>query len=196
MKKILNIVWNVLEVLIIIYVILIISFMSFSNKYGYSELGKYVLDVDNNQFLVIKKTKDIKTGDLVYYYSIVNEKYRIVYSNLSSINEDKSYTFDNGEKVFSTKIIGKSHRRIPIIGFILNNVKSKVNFFFFVLLPILFVFLYQAYEFILDIYKKRCKKEKKEKKTEEKKTEEKKKVKPKKEVKEKDKKVKRKKTQK
>ena len=111
MKKVLNITWNVIQVLIIIYVILVIIFMSFSNKYGYSQIGRYVIDVDNNEFLVIKKTNDIKEGDLVYYYSIVKEKYRIVYSNVRSINEDNIYTLDNEAKIVKSKIIGKSDRK-------------------------------------------------------------------------------------
>ena len=96
MKRVLNITWNVIQVLIVIYVILVILFMNTSNSYGYSQIGKYVLDVDNNQFLVIKKTNDIKDGDIVYYYSVVHDKYKIVYSNVKSI-EDESYVLDNGE---------------------------------------------------------------------------------------------------
>lgn len=151
MKKGLNTVWNVIQVLIIIYVISIISFMFFSNKYGYSQMGKYVIDVDNNEFLVIKKTNNIKEGDLVYYYSVVKEKYKIVYSNVKSINEDKTYLLDNGDKITKTKILGKTDRKIPVIGFILNNVKEKVNFLLFVLFPILIVFAYQVYKFIIGI---------------------------------------------
>ena len=149
--KALNIIWNVIQVVIIVYVISIITFMFFSNQYGYSQIGKYVFDVDNNEFLVIKKTNIIKKGDLVFYYDIVKEKYKIVYSNVNTINEDKTYTLDNGERLTSSRIIGKSHRKIPVIGFILNIVKEKVYFLLFVLLPILIVFVYQVYKFIIGI---------------------------------------------
>lgn len=151
MKKVLNIVWNVIQVLIIIYVISVIIFMSFSNKYGYSQIGRYVLDVDNNEFLVIKKTNDIKEGDLVYYYSIVKEKYRIVYSNVKTINDDKSYTLNNDDEIIKSKIIGKTHRKIPVIGFVLNMMKYKINFLLFVVFPILIVFGYHVYNFIIEI---------------------------------------------
>ncbi len=147
----LNIIWNVIQVVIIVYVISIITFMFFSNQYGYSQIGKYVFDVDNNEFLVIKKTNNIKKGDLVFYYDIVKEKYKIVYSNVNTINEDKTYTLDNGERLTSSRIIGKSNRKIPVIGFILNIVKEKVYFLLFVLLPILIVFVYQVYKFIIGI---------------------------------------------
>lgn len=150
MKKTFGIIWNVLQVLIIIYVISIVSFMFFSNKYGYSEIGKYVFDVDNNEFVVIKRTNNIKEGDLVYYYSIVKEKYKIVYSNVKSIDEDKVYTLDNGQRIALSKIIGKTDRKIPIIGFILNNVKEKISFLIFVLFPLLIVFAYQVYLFIIE----------------------------------------------
>ena len=151
MKKALKIIWNIAQVLIIIYVILIVLFMLTSNRYGYGQIGKYILDVDNNQFLVIKKTNSIKTGDIVYYYSIVNEKYKIVYSNVQSINEDKTYTLDNGEVIDYTKMIGKSHRRIPVIGYILNSMKNKINFLLFCILPILIVFIFHVYKFIIEI---------------------------------------------
>ncbi len=149
--KTLNIIWNIIQVIIIVYVISIISFMFFSNEYGYSQIGNYVFDVDDNEFVVIKKTNNIKKGDLVFYYDIVNEKYKIVYSNVSSINNDDTYTLDNGEKLIKSRIIGKSNRKIPVIGFILNVVKEKVYFLLFVLLPILIVFVYQVYKFIVSI---------------------------------------------
>jgi len=157
MKNVLRITWNIIQVLIIIYAVLIILFMSFSNKYGYSQIGKYVITVDNNEFLVIKKTNNIKDGDLVYYYSIVKEKYKIVYSNIDSINEDETYTLDNGEKIHNDKIIGKTYRKIPVVGFILNNVKEKVNFLLFVLFPVLIVFIYHVYKFIIGRDYKRIK---------------------------------------
>ena len=146
-----------MQVLIIIYVVLVISFILISNKYGYGEIGKYVLDVDNNEFLIIKRTDDIKNGDLVYYYTIVNEKYKIIYNNVNSINDDKTYTLDNGEKILKFKIIGKSYRKVPFIGFILNNVKNRISFLLFVLLPMLIVFIYNIYKFIITINYKRIK---------------------------------------
>ena len=157
MKKVLNIVWNAIQVLIIIYVISVIIFMSFSNKYGYGQIDQYVIDVDNSEFLVIKKTDDIKEGDLVYYYSVVKEKYKIVYSNVKSIDDDNSYTLDNGDRIIKSKIIGKSYRKLPIIGFILNMLKYKINFLLFVILPILVVFLYHLYKFIIYMDYKRVK---------------------------------------
>lgn len=154
MKKGLNITWKVIQILIIIYAISVISFMNTSNSYGYSQIGKYVLDVDNNEFLVIKKTNDIKIGDIVYYYSIIDERYRIIYSNVKDINDD-TYILVNGEKIVESKIIGKSHRRIPLIGFILNNVKEKISFFLFVMFPVLIVFGYNVYKFIIEIKNKK-----------------------------------------
>ena len=153
MKRVLNITWKVIQILIIIYVILVILFMNTSNSYGYSQIGKYILDVDNNEFLVIKKTDDIKDGDIVYYYSVVREKYKIVYSNVKN-TEEESYILDNGERIVKSKIIGKSYRKIPLIGFILNNVKEKMGFFLGVIFPILIVFGYNVFKFVVEIRKK------------------------------------------
>ncbi|MBQ9018990.1 MAG: hypothetical protein IJ097_01595 [Bacilli bacterium] len=147
MKKVINIVWNILQVIIVIYVILIVSFMFFSNKYGYSEIGKYVLDADNNYLLIIKKSKDIKIGDYIYYYSVVDEKYKIVSDNVTTI-DDKLYNTNNNKNINKTMIIGKATKKIGGIGFILNKMDDKFSFLFFVLIPIFIVFVYQVYKFI------------------------------------------------
>lgn len=157
MKRVFSIIWNIIQIIIVIYVVLVILFMLTSNKYGYSQIGNYVLDVDDNEFLIIKKTNNLKNGDLVYYYSIVKEKYKITYSNINSINDDKTYTLVNNEKIDSYKIIGKTYRKIPIIGYILNSMKEKINFLLFCLLPLLIVFIYNIYKFIIVINKEKKK---------------------------------------
>lgn len=156
MKKSLLIAWDILQILIVIYVVLVVLFMSISNGYGYGEINKYVIDVDNNEFLIIKKTDRIKEGDLIYYYSIVKDRYKIVYSNITAINDEESTCIlDNGEEILTNRIVGKTYRKVPVIGFILNMLRYKINFILFVILPILIVFIYQVYKFIVGMNYKR-----------------------------------------
>ena len=56
MKKAFKVIWNIIQIIIIIYVILIVSYMSISNRYGFSETSNYVLNVDKDQLSVIKKS--------------------------------------------------------------------------------------------------------------------------------------------
>lgn len=154
MKKTFYIIWDIVQIFIIVYVVLITAFMFFSNKYGYTEFGKYVLKNDNNgDLLIIKKSSDIKEGDNIYYYSVVKEKYAIEKDIVKRVNE-KDYEISNNF-VSKSKVIGKSSRKIVLLGKILNRLESKVGFLVFVLLPMLVVFLYQVYDFIVSISNKR-----------------------------------------
>ncbi len=151
MKKTFKIIWIIIQILIIIYAILIVSYMSISNRYGFSETTNYVFNVDNDQLFLIQKAKKFKVGDKVYYYSVRNEKYKVFSSKV--VEEGKSYIFSNGDKIPAAKLIGKKSIKVPIVGFILNRLKNSVFFLLFVSFPILLVFGYRMYKFIKGIIK-------------------------------------------
>lgn len=151
MKKAFNIIWNIIQILIIIYVISIVSYLSVSNRYGFSETTNYVFNVGNDQLSVIEKSTDLKKGDTVYYYAVENEKYKIFSSEV--VEEGKSYIFSNGEKIPAAKLIGKKSTKIPLIGFILDRLKNSFYFLIFVSAPILIVFGYQIIKFIKGLIK-------------------------------------------
>ena len=157
MKKTLRIIWNIIQVIIIIYVIVVTTLMFLSNDYGYTEVGNYVFnDTDKGDLLLIKKTKDIKENDTIYYYSTENNKYIITSNKVISIdkdNENSLYKVEN-DTISSSKLIGKKTTKIKLLGTILNTLESRVGFLFGVLLPILIVFVYQVYEFIVSIHNK------------------------------------------
>lgn len=151
MKKAFKVIWNIMQIIIIIYVILIVSYMSISNRYGFSETSNYVLNVDKDQLSVIKKSTKFKVGDTVYYYSVRNEKYRIFSSKV--VEKGKSYIFSNGDKIPASKLIGKTSKKVPVVGFILNRLKNSFFFLLFVSVPVLLVFGYRTYIFIKGIIK-------------------------------------------
>ena len=144
MKKAFKVIWNIIQIIIIIYVILIVSYMSISNRYGFSETSNYVLNVDKDQ-------SKFKVGDTVYYYSVRNEKYRIFSSKV--VEKGKSYIFSNGDKIPASKLIGKTSKKVPVVGFILNRLKNSFFFLLFVSVPVLLVFGYRTYIFIKGIIK-------------------------------------------
>lgn len=166
MKKGLKITWNILQVIIIIYVILVTSLLFFENKFGFSQFGKYVIhniskldkknisNVNEGDLVIIKSESDIKKGDIIYYYATYNEKYIIVSEEVKDVQKDGKnylYTINKGNPMMisSTRVIGKSMSNYPYIGKILNTVESRTGFVFYVLLPIVIVFGYQVYQFLL-----------------------------------------------
>ena len=167
MKNILHWLWSILEVIIIVYAILITSFLLCRNKYGFTQFGDYTFEnvnlvderniqgANKGDLLVVKNTNDIKVGDVIYYYAPFNENYIIRSDAVIAIEQDDYsalYTVHRGDAdvtVASTRVLGKNPKVWPTIGGILDIVESRVGFLFLVLLPIMIVFIYQVYEFIV-----------------------------------------------
>ena len=101
MKKGLRITWNVLQVIIIIYVILITSLLFFENKYGFSQFGKYIIhnvtkddakntkDISTGDLVIIKNNPKLKVSDNAYYYAISNGKYTISSDVVVEVKKDR-----------------------------------------------------------------------------------------------------------
>lgn len=167
LRKILKWVWEVLEVIIIAYVIFMTSYILCRNKYGYTDFfEKYtfvtvnednqkLLPTHNSGDLLIVKNQqfNINPGDLIYYYVTVNEKY-VVRSGVvaSKVEDDVSalYTLDDEKtSVSSIRVLGKYVSVHPGIGSVLDVLVSRVGFLFLVLLPVLIVFIYQVYQLVV-----------------------------------------------
>ena len=165
MNKTLKVIWNVTQVLIIIYVIFVTSLLFFENKYGFSQLGNSVIynvnksdiknisKVNDGDLLIIKKSSKLKEENIIYYYAVSNDKYVIAKDKIAGIKKDKDdylYTLgeDNRIIISSSRVVGNRIIIIPFIGKILGIVKSRIGFIFFVLFPIIIVFVYQLYEFL------------------------------------------------
>lgn len=166
MKRFFRWVWSFLEVIIIIYVILLTSFILCKNKYGYTQFGDYtftnigLMDERNIQgtkkgdLLIVRNTNDIKTGDLIYYYAAYNESYIVRSDVVTSVDTDgytSLYTVSQGDKatIASMRVLGKYSNTYPKLGAILSVLESRLGFLFLVLLPIMVIFIYQVYEFIV-----------------------------------------------
>jgi len=167
MKKVLRFIWSIVELVIIAYVILITSFILCRNKYGYTQIGDYTFnnialidernieDTKKGDLLVVKNTNDIKKGDRIYYYAAYNEVFIDRSDYVVSIESDdysSLYTIErNGEKltIANTRVLGKYSNTYSNLGAILDVLESRVGFLFLVLLPIMIVFIYQVYEFVM-----------------------------------------------
>ncbi len=167
MKKVLRFIWSIFELIIIAYVILITSFILCRNKYGYTQIGEYTFDnvsliderniedTKKGDLLVVRDSNDIKVGDRIYYYAAYNEAFIVRSDYVVDIeNDDYSslYTIErNGEKVTiaHTRVLGKYANTYKKLGSVLDLLESRVGFLFLVLLPIMIVFIYQVYEFVM-----------------------------------------------
>ena len=104
--------------------------------------------------MIVKNSNDINEGDLIYYYAVYNDDYIIKSSPVMSIkNDDYSYLYtvdDSGPtSIVGTRVLGKYSHTYHKLGSILNFLESRIGFLFCVLLPILIVFIYHVYEFIM-----------------------------------------------
>ena len=167
MRKVLNWVWSFVEVIIIIYVVLVTMFVLCKNKYGYTQFGDYsfanidliaeknVKDTKKGDLLVVKNSNDIHKGDLIYYYAVLNDKYIVRSAVVTDVKEDDYsalYTVSLSNttiNVASSRVLGKYSTVYNNLGSILSVLESRVGFLLLVLLPIMVVFIYQVYEFII-----------------------------------------------
>ena len=93
---------------------------------------------------------------MIYYYAVYNDKYVIKTNAVTKIEKDdftSLYTLndESGTTIASTRVLGKYASRHANLGAILDVLESKIGFLFLVLLPIMVVFIYQVYEFIVII---------------------------------------------
>ena len=167
-KRIFGWLWIFIEVLVVIYVILVTSYILFINKYGFTQFGNYTMtsidEVNVNylnegkdgNLLVIKNSNDIKKGDLIYYYAGIEEEYVIkngVVEEVVKIDNSGFYTLsdDSSTSISSERIIGVDAKQYKLLGSIMDVLESNVGFLLLVLLPILFIFIYQVYKLIMVI---------------------------------------------
>lgn len=162
MKNFFSEVWSILEVFIVVYVIVVTTFVLCKNKYGYTQISKYsfininssdvnnITGTKNNDLLIVRNSGTIKKGDIVYYYSVSNDSYIVKSGAVRDVNKSNSgviYDID-GSSVVSERVLGKYSNTYGHVGGILTVVETRGGFLLFVLLPILIVFIYQLYDFI------------------------------------------------
>ncbi len=135
------------------------------NKYG-------VTQFDDTSVLIIKKSfssetykkdslvlverkliKEYVPGDEVFVYHLdghggVNIELGVVGQVYP---EDNAITFVNGGTYSSEFIIGTGEKIYPNIGLPLSIVESKWGFLFIILVPNLFLFIYQLYTLVVEI---------------------------------------------
>lgn len=169
MKKIVSWVLGIVEAIIIVYVIFLTGCLLFVNDYGHTQFGKYTLvevnkgqaslleGVESGDLLVIKDGDDIVKGNVIYYYSVINDQYFIKKAAVTEIKDDgfaTIYSLDVANKgetatVIDKKVIGNYVSVHRSLGKVLSVLESKVGFLFLVLLPMMCIFIYHVYSFVI-----------------------------------------------
>lgn len=182
MKSGLRLFFDILEVVIVLYVVFITSCILFKNRYGFTQFGdytfipvvndneKYIKDVNKGDLLIAKKVDKVSLSESIYFYTSENRNYIVREGKVTKVpmgDGDTLYdiTVEMLDKsvdttVSGSKIVGKKSTLLPLLGSVLTFLESRTGFLLCVLLPIVIVFLYQIYEFISVVrYERRLGKE-------------------------------------
>lgn len=163
--------WDLVEVLIIIYVIFVTTCILSKNRYGYTNLFGYTLvsvhqedeayikDSKAGNLLVVKNDGNVNKNQYVYYYYADvadpnNEKYVVRGAFVTdTIKGDggELYSLKDKEdpKISKARVLGNYSNQYAVIGGVLEFLETRLGFLFCVLLPIMIVFVYQIYEFVV-----------------------------------------------
>lgn len=169
MKRLGSFILGIVEVLIIAYVIFLTGCLLFVNDYGYTQFGDYTLvevnkgqatlldGVEQGDLLIIKNDKNLKVGSVIYYYSVINDQYYVKSAPITEVKDDgfgQIYSLDvknvgETSTVNDRKVIGNYISIHRHLGKILKALESKMGFLFLVLLPMMCIFIYHVYSFIV-----------------------------------------------
>jgi hypothetical protein len=171
LKKLFQFMWDLVEVLIIIYVIFVTTCILSKNRYGYTNIFGYTLvsvhqedeayikDSKAGNLLVVKNDGNVNKNQYVYYYYADvsdpnNEKYVVRGAFVTdTIKGDggELYSLKDKEdpKISKARVLGNYSNQYAVIGGVLEFLETRLGFLFCVLLPIMIVFVYQIYEFVV-----------------------------------------------
>ena len=171
MKKILKLIKGIIiGIWVVIAIFTTVCLISY-NEFSVTQFGKTsLIIIDNNDLeptfkendlVVVSKDseKSYKSGDLVFFYE--NNKDQENFISCAKITEviaDKeaeySYAIDDTRIPYSG-IIGSASgaTKISTFGLILSILESRWGYMFLVILPTLFLFVYEIYAIVMEVKK-------------------------------------------
>lgn len=162
MKNKLKFLINFIQVFVIIYVIVITTFIISRNNYGFTQIGKYVfVTVDSvnediiegcndGDLLILDSKSSLKKGNDLYYYEVKDQEFIIRSSKIIKTNK-YDYLTEDYFSIDSSKVVGGRFLKIPKIGKIISIFETRVGFIVLLFIPIFLVFIYQLVEFVKSI---------------------------------------------
>lgn len=153
------------KVLIIVYLTIAIAItihLFMFNRFNTSSIGNRIVFSSKNlksfkdgSLVIIRKNiNNIDVGDYILFYNVYTTKEKIYNEKVISKEKtnEKEYTFEveNNRFVSSSYVLGKNTdaKIIPFIGKIVMFLSSTLGYLFFILLPILSLFVIQLRQVI------------------------------------------------
>ena len=167
--KVLNIIKKIITtILLIVFYIVTISLTVYLlnyNKYGVAQFGDTSLliigkgltsDKYQKGNLVIVDNKELKeynSGDELFVYHLDGKGgAEVQLGSIGQVDEENnSVTLENGETYSSEFIMGTGVNVYEDYGTYLGFITSKWGFFFIILVPNFFIFIFQLYNLIVEI---------------------------------------------
>ncbi len=171
MKGFLKVIGIVLLVPYIIVAIVITIFLLNYNQYGVTELGDKTLIIvkddallpnyKKGDLLVVTRVPDaqINVNDYIFFYEQSREK-KTVIINLGRViskrevnSTETTYRLEGDVDYSSEFVIGNTNnvKVYGSLGSVVGALESRWVFLLFIIVPILFIFLYELYEFVLEV---------------------------------------------
>lgn len=173
MKKFIKISSIIIFIPYVVIAIALTIFLLNYNEYGVTELGnRTLIIVDGDELvpnykkgdlLVVENTSDseISINDYIFFYEQNRGKKAVVINLAKVINKKKitetetTYTLDGDTSLSSEYVIGntKNVKVYNSLGSILSTLESRWVFLLFIIVPMLFIFLYEIYAFAVEVKK-------------------------------------------
>lgn len=173
MKGFLKILGMVILIPYIIVTVIITVFLLNYNEYGVTELGnKTLINVDGDELtptykkgdlLVVEKTTnaDVNINDYIFFYEQNHEKKTVIINmarviNKEEVNESETtYQLEGNFDISSEYVIGNTNnvKVYSSLGSIVSALESRWVFLLFIIVPMLFIFLYELYAFAIEVKK-------------------------------------------
>lgn len=142
------------------------------NDYNLTEFGRNTLimigqdEIEgfNQGDLVVvfkNKNKDINVGDNIFFYDTTSKENVVSYAKVENkvdiTRSESTFTIEGGYKLSSEYVIGKEStcKTYKNVGTVLSVLESRWGFLFFVIFPIILIFMYEVYMLIMELRESR-----------------------------------------
>ena len=174
MKNFLKVLGIVLLIPYVIAAIIVTVCLLNYNQYGVTEIGNKTYITVNDDALVSsgyekgdllvvekKSNDDIDANDYIFFYESSKEKKTVIINLARVISKrrvtDTETTFKlEGDVDYSSEYVIGSTKNTKVYsgwGSVLSALESRWVFLCFIILPMLFIFLYEIYEFVIEVKK-------------------------------------------
>ena len=173
MKKFLKIMGAIILIPYILIALIITIFLLNYNEYGVTEVGGKTLIIVNDDelspsykkgdLIVVKNAdnSEINANDYIFFYEQSREKKTVIINlgrviSKRQVNEtETTYKLEGDVDYSSEYVIGttKEAKVYSSLGSIIAALELRWVFLLFIIVPLLFIFLYEIYEFVIEVKK-------------------------------------------